>query len=100
MILPAAARAHRLAQVNFTGAPAFTRLLWNFMPYWYVPPLIAAVYCAIVWTRKSGKYSWFAFFSVATAFLFIWLIPILIANQLPLIDFLNNIPTKTFEAAH
>lgn len=99
MILPAAARAHHLAQVNFE-APAFTRLFWALMPCWYVPPIVAAIYCGVVWTRKSGKASWFAFFSVTTAILFIALIPILIATQLPLIDFLNGIPAKTFEAPH
>jgi hypothetical protein len=101
MIEPAAARAYRLAQVDFGGAPAFTRLFWGLMPYWYVPPIVAMVYCGVVWTRKGGaRSSWFAFFSVVTAFLFIFLVPILIANQLPLIQFLNSIPAKTFEAQH
>jgi len=101
MILPAAARAHRLAQVDFTSAPAFSRLFWGLMPYWYVPPIVAAIYCAVIWTSKrANRASWFAFFSITTAFLFILLIPILIASQLPFIQFLNEIPAKTFQAAH
>lgn len=101
MVVPAAARAHRLAGTAYDGPPAFTRLFWGLMPYWYIPPVIAAVYCGLVWTRKSGaRASWFAFFSVTTAILFIALIPILVASQLPLIQFLNEIPVKTFGAPH
>jgi hypothetical protein len=98
MIEPAAVRAHNLARVAY-NAPAFTLLFWDLMPYWYFPPLIAAVYCGCVWTRKSAaKSSWFAFFSFATAFLFLLLMPILMAAELPIISFLNGLPPRTFQA--
>jgi hypothetical protein len=99
MIELASERAHSLAGVAYNGAPAFTRLFWGLMHYWYFPPLFAALYCGLVWTRKSAaKSSWFAFFSLATAFLFLLLIPILIAAELPLISLLNGLPTRTFQA--
>jgi hypothetical protein len=99
MLEPAAMRAHNLARVPYDGAPAFTRLFWGLMPYWYLPPLFAALYCGYVWTRKpAAKSSWFAFFSFATAFLFLLLIPILIAAELPVISFLNGLPPRTFQA--
>jgi hypothetical protein len=98
LIEPAAVRARSLAHVNYMGAPAFTRLFWNLMPCWYLPPLFAALYCGFVWTRKSSaKSSWFAFFSFATALLFLALIPILIAAELPIISFLNGLPPRTFQ---
>jgi hypothetical protein len=101
MMEPASARADRLAGVNHMDAPGFTRLFWTLMPYWYVLPVLAAIYCGIVWTRKSsGKSSWIAFFCLTTAILFIFLIPVLIATELPFIAFLNRIPARTFEAPH
>jgi hypothetical protein len=97
---PAAARVSKLTGTVYLGAPAFTRLFWTLMPYWFVPPMVAAIYCGIVWTRKNRNASWFAFFSVTTAILFILLIPVLIAMELPIIDFLNSIPAKTFDVTH
>jgi len=99
MIEPAAARIRILTQADYTGVPAFTQLFWHLMPYWYLPPLFAALYTCVVWTRKSSaKASWFAFFSFATAFLFLLLIPILIAAELPVIAFLQQLPPKIFQA--
>jgi hypothetical protein len=100
MVNPIAARANIASGTHYPGAPAFTRLFWTLMPYWYVPPMFAAIYCGIIWTRKNSKASWFAFFSVTTATLFIFLLPVLIATELPIIDFLHTIPVKTFEATH
>ena len=101
MVEPASARADRLSGVNHLGAPAFTRLFWGLMPYWYVLPIIAAIYCGFIWTRKSAhKASWFAFFSLATATLFVLLLPVLIAMELPIISFLHQISVKTFEATN
>jgi len=99
MMEPVTARAYNLAKVNYLGAPAFSRLFWGLKDYWYLPPLFAALYCGYVWTRKSAaKSSWFAFFSFGTAFLFLLLIPILIAAELPIISFLNGLPPKAFQA--
>jgi len=100
MVEPAAARASQIAGTIHAGPPAFTRLFWNLMPYWYVPPVIAAIYCGILWTRKKRNASWVAFFTITTAVLFMLLIPVLIATQLPIIDFLNTIPPKAFAAPH
>jgi hypothetical protein len=98
LIEPLAVRAHVLAKVDYIGAPAFTRLFWGLMPYWYLPPVFAALYCGFVWTRKSpARSSWFAFFSFAMAFLFLLLIPILIASELPVISFLYGLPPKMFQ---
>jgi len=96
---PMAARAHNLAGVAYNGAPMFTRLFWGMMPLWYLPPLFAALYCIYVWTRKSAvRSSWFAFFSFTTAFMFLLLIPILIAAELPVISYLNWLPARTAQA--
>jgi len=93
LIVPAAMRTHN------PYIPAFTRLFWGLMHFWYLPPLVAALYCGYVWTRKaSAKSSWFAFFSFATAFLFLLLLPIFMAAELPIISFLNGLPPKTFQA--
>jgi|GEM_PF-1806722 len=100
MVEPAAARASQIAGTIHSGPPTFTLLFWNFMPYWYVPPIIAVIYCAILWTRQKRNASWLAFFTVTTAVLFILLIPVLIATQLPIISFLNTIPAKAFAATH
>jgi hypothetical protein len=93
----ATVRAHKLAGMEHS-APAFTRLFWSLMPYWYLPPLLAALYCGYVWTRKStARLSSVAYFSLATAFLFLVLIPVFIAAELPIIQFLNSIPARTFQ---
>ena len=100
MVEPMTARARHLAHVDYMGPPAFTRLFWGLMSYWYVPPLLAALYVGLVWTRKSAaKSSWFAFFSLATAFLFVLLIPVLIASELPILSFLNGLPPRMFQPA-
>lgn len=98
MVEPAAARASQIAGTIHSGPPAFTRLFWNLMPYWYVPPIIAVIYCGILWTRQKRNASWLAFFTTTTAVLFILLVPVLIAMELPIISFLNTIPAKAFAA--
>lgn len=98
MLEPAAARADRIQGVAHGPAPAFSLLFWSLMRYWYVPPILAMVYCGYVWTRKRSIKSPGVFFSVTTALLFICLIPVLIASALPFIAFLNRIPPEVFSA--
>lgn len=86
----------RVAQMaNFTlryqQPPPFTQLFFSLMPFWYVLPILAGIYCGVVWTRKSGSSnSWFGFFAVTTAVLLLVALPTLIASVLPVIDFLNR----------
>jgi len=99
-ILPLSARVDRISGVAPTGTPAFTLLFWGLMPFWYVLPALAAIYCGIVWSRKLDKrHSWQTFFSVATALLFLQLIPTLIACGLPFIAFLNRLPPTIWTQA-
>jgi hypothetical protein len=73
--------------------PGFTQLALQLTPYWYLPPLVALVYCVFVWTRKpKGRSFWFGFFASTTALLVLLALPTLIAASLPLIDSLNRIP--------
>lgn len=96
MLEPAAARVDRVKGIVHS-APAFSRLLWGFMPYWYVPPLLAMLYCGYVWTcKRQGKASASTFFAVSTGFLFLCLLPILIAGVLPIIAFLNRLSPEAF----
>ena len=100
-MLPIYARAYGTNNIDPITAPGFTRLVWSLMHYWYALPALAAIYCGIVWTRKMDKrFSWLAFFSMTTALLFLQLIPILIAAELPVLQFLGNIPRGTFGATH
>ncbi len=72
-------------------APGFTQLWFGLMPYWYIPPILALLYCGLVWTRKAGvRHSWFGFFAITTAVLFLLALPVLIAAALPVIDLLNS----------
>lgn len=81
-------------KLHSSGPPAFTRLLQGLMPYWYVPPALAAVYCGYAWTRKlDGRDSWFGYFAVATGCLLLLAFPTLIAAGLPVIDILNHLPS-------
>ena len=71
--------------------PAFSRLFFGLMPFWYVPPALAALYCGFVWVRRTGERNvWFGFFAVTTAGLLLLAFPTLIAAGLPIIDFLNR----------
>ena len=99
-MLPIYARAYG-GEINIMTAPAFTRLIWVVMAYWYVLPALAAIYCGIVWTRKMDRgFSWLGFFSATTTLLFLQLIPILIAAELMVFQFLGHIPRGTFGATH
>lgn len=97
-ILPLSARVDKISGVGPTGTPAFTLLFWDMMPFWYIPPVLAATYCGMVWTRKMDKrHSWLTFFSTLTGVLFLLLIPTLIASELPFINFLNRLPTTIWK---
>jgi hypothetical protein len=74
-------------------APPFTVLFLGLVHYWYVPPLLALIYCGFVWTRKAyGRSTWFGFFALATAALLLLALPVLIAAALPMIDCVNSLP--------
>ncbi len=56
-----------------------------------MPPLLAAIYCVYVWTRKSLRgSSWVGFFAATMAALILLTLPIMIAVLLPVIAFMNN----------
>lgn len=96
---PALARIHEKPwPTEHVPVPAFTQMMWDLMAYWYVLPGLAAIYCGIVWTRKSpAKISWLSFFSVSAAVLLLLLIPVLIAAGLPAIDAFNSLPQAFFK---
>jgi hypothetical protein len=71
--------------------PRFTEMFLDLAHYWYIPPLLALIYCGFVWTRNLyGRRTWFGFFAIATAALLLLALPVLIAAVLPAIDFLNS----------
>jgi hypothetical protein len=74
------------------SAPGFTQLFLSLMPYWYVPPVAAVLYCGFVWTRKGRGNAWFGFFAFTTAALLLMALPTLIAAALPVVDLLNRLP--------
>ncbi len=79
---------HRLR--HDSELPGFTSFCLELMPFWYVPPILAGVYCGIICFRKMGiSRSWFGFFATTTAILVLLGFPILIAAGLPVIDLLN-----------
>ena len=75
--------------------PAFTQFVVGLSSYLAAPPILAAVYCAYVWTRKSLRgSSWIGFFAVTMAILILLTLPIFIAVLLPVIDFMNHMVSK------
>jgi hypothetical protein len=75
--------------------PAFTQFVVSCGSYFAVPPLLAAVYCAYVWMRKSLRgSSWIGFFAVTMATLILLALPTFIAVFLPMIDFMNQLVSK------
>jgi hypothetical protein len=78
--------------------PAFTEMMTGIGHYLFIPPLLALGYCLYVWFRKStAKSSWIGFFAVTTATLIFIALPTLVAVLLPVIDFMNRLPTKIFQ---
>lgn len=79
------------ARLTLGAQPGFTRLCFALMPYWWVPPALALLYCSFVWTRRNrGRSTWFGFFALTTAALLLLALPALVGAGLPLIDFLNR----------
>jgi hypothetical protein len=75
--------------------PAFTQFVVGCGSYLAVPPLLAALYCAYVWIRKSkGRSSWMGFFATTMAVLVLLTLPTLIAVMLPVINFMNHLGAK------
>lgn len=84
-----------LARLQQEGRPLpqFTQMFLGLAHYWYMPPLLALIFCGYVWTHKSyGRSTWIGFFAVATAALLLLALPVLISATLPLIDSLNALP--------
>ncbi len=68
------------------GLPAFTEFVVSYRPYFFMPPLLAAVYCVYVWMRKAnGRSLWMGFFATIMAFLVLLTLIALFAVLLPLI---------------
>ena len=78
--------------------PGLSQLVMNCGSYLAVPPVLAAVYCAYVWKRKSlrGR-SWIGFFAVTMAILILLALPILAGVFVALIGFLNSLPASLFK---
>ena len=75
--------------------PAFTQLVVSCGAYLAVPPLLAVVYCAYVWMRKSlASSSWMGFFAVTLAILMLLTLPTFIAVFLPVIGFMNQLVAR------
>ena len=74
--------------------PGFTRLVVSLLmenSFIYAPPLMAAIYCAYVWTRKSPRgSSWTGLFAVTTATLVLLALVCFVAVFLPVIGYMNQ----------
>ncbi len=56
---------------------------------------LATGYCISIWSRKGGSgASWVGFLATATGSLFLVTLPIVVAIYLPLVNALQNLPTK------
>src|SRR6185295_4022821 len=72
--------------------PAFTRLAIALRDAFVIPPLIALVYCLVVFLRhENARNSWMGFFAAAAGFLILFALPVAVAVYLPLIDRLNHL---------
>lgn len=75
--------------------PAFTQLVMGCGSYLFVPPVLAAIYCAYVWMRKPIKgNSWMGFFAVIMASLILIALPTFTGVFLPVIDLLQQLGSR------
>jgi hypothetical protein len=74
--------------------PAFTRFCLAMGPtLMLVVTGLAAIYCLVVWIRKTEKCpSWVAFLATAMSAIVLLMLPMTIAIYLPLIDFIQRLP--------
>ena len=73
--------------------PAFTRFCMNVGPPVLLGfAVLATVYCLWVWfSHAETRKSWVGFLAVATAVLFVFMLPVIIALYLPLVDALHHV---------
>jgi hypothetical protein len=84
-----------VAALHGRPLPAFTQLVVSCGDFLVVLPLIALVYCVYVWIRKGdAKCSWMGFFATTMGVFMLITIPILITVLLPVIAFMQQLPTK------
>ena len=75
--------------------PAFTQFVVGCGSYFALPPLLAAVYCAYVWMRRSLRgNSWTGFFATTMAILIFLTLLTMLAVFLPVIAFMNQLVAK------
>jgi hypothetical protein len=66
--------------------PAFTRFCLECRPFLYALPVLALVWCVIVWLRKTeSRNSWVGFFAATASVIMLAVFPTVIAMYLPLI---------------
>jgi uncharacterized membrane-anchored protein len=83
---------------NGRPLPAFTIFMLDiFLDKSFIagPPLLAALYCAYIWMRKSLRgSSWIGFFAVTMAILIFLSLTTFIAVLLPVIDLMNQLGSR------
>jgi hypothetical protein len=72
--------------LNDTPLPAFTRFCLDLRPALYALPVLALVWCVIVWLRKTeSRSSWVGFFAASASVILLAVFPTVIAMYLPLV---------------
>jgi hypothetical protein len=75
--------------------PAFTRMCVGMRPVLLALPIMAAIYCVWVWSRKPDKVpSWIGFFAAAMGVLVLVAVPTMLAAYLPLLAAVNHLAAK------
>ncbi len=75
--------------------PGFTRFCLELRPALYVLPLLALVWCVIVWFRKAeSRDSWVRFFALSTSMVIFATFPTLVAIYLPLVAAFERMASK------
>ena len=75
--------------------PAFTAFCSSLRPVVIALPILAAVYCVWVWSRKADRVpSWIGFFAATTGALVVVTLPAIFAAYLPLIKAVNHLANK------
>ncbi len=68
--------------------PGFTRFCLELRPVFYALPILALIWCVIVWVRKTdARNSWVGFFAASTSIIMLAVLPTVIAMYLPMIKY-------------
>jgi hypothetical protein len=75
--------------------PGFTIFCMHLRPVVIALPVLAALYCLMVWFRRGDRVpSWVGFFAVTTGALVLMGFPAMVAAYLPLLQEVNTLAAK------